>query len=409
MTPSHFDDIEDSINIFDYFVLILKNKMIIFLSTFLCAAVCAIATFFMTPLYKAEVRFVPPQQQGASLGTQLLGQLSAGGGAGALMGGMKGSSDFYIGVIKSRLVSERIIEHFKLKKVFGVNTMVEAKTALLSCVTAVSEKGNIISIEVVNKDPKLASDIANQYILEMARFNQLFLTSEAAQRRLFFELRLKKIKEDLIDAEKMVKRFEENTGFIKAEEQISQVLGSLGALAIEIRSKEVELNVLKTFTKPQNIERQLLEEKIKALKQAYQKLSRSDKNFDAGEVKAGPAFPKLKLDYIRAQRELKHQEQMYKVIWDQYEMAQLDESKEAPILQVIDPAVIPEKRFYPRKTFITLLGAIVGFLGAIVFIFVREYFLKIKSKPEYSQLMDTLQFSVPWKKQRSSSDDTISG
>ena len=52
------------------------------------------------------------------------------------------------------------------------------------------EKEGLISIQVSDRDPKRAADIANAWVDELRALNQNLALTEAAQRRVFFEQKL---------------------------------------------------------------------------------------------------------------------------------------------------------------------------------------------------------------------------
>ncbi len=73
-------------------------------------------------------------------------------------------------------------------------------------------------------------------------------------------------------------------------------------------------------------------------------------------------MPSASLDYLRKVRDVKYNEMVFEVLSKQYELAKLDEAKEATMIQVFDPATVPDKPTKPRRSLI-VLGA---FLGAIL-------------------------------------------
>lgn len=58
--------------------------------------------------------------------------------------------------------------------------------------------------------------------------------------------------------------------------------------------------------------------------------------------------PELALEYVRKQREVKYHETLFELLAKQYESFRLDESHDAPILQVVDRAIIPDKKSGPH-------------------------------------------------------------
>jgi len=105
---------EDEINLLDLLIVLAKHKKLIIGITFGAALIAAIASLLMTPIYKAEQKILPPQQESSGMASQLLSQS---GGAASFIGGSTGvktSNDLYIALLKSRPILDNIIDKFKL-------------------------------------------------------------------------------------------------------------------------------------------------------------------------------------------------------------------------------------------------------------------------------------------------------
>lgn len=106
--------------------------------------------------------------------------------------------------------------------------------------------------------------------------------------------------------------------------------------------------------------------------------------------------PRNNLEYIDALRSVKYQEAVYEVLIRQFEMAKLDEANDAPLIQVLDKAVMPEKKSKPRRTRAVLQAAFVAGFLVTVFVFLKEARLKALANPEQSERMRTLSSHL-WK------------
>ena len=70
--------------------------------------------------------------------------------------------------------------------------------------------------------------------------------------------------------------------------------------------------------------------------------------------------PERTLIYVRKEREMKYQEALYELLLRQYEAAKLEESRSAPLVQVVDYAVAPDTKSGPKRVLYTLSAAICG-------------------------------------------------
>ena len=65
-----------------------------------------------------------------------------------------------------------------------------------------------------------------------------------------------------------------------------------------------------------------------------------------------------------------------------YEVAKIDEAKDAALIQVLDKAITPERKTKPKRLLIVLLtGIVVGFLG-MLWAFVKEALDRARNEPE---------------------------
>ena len=56
------------------------------------------------------------------------------------------------------------------------------------------------------------------------------------------------------------------------------------------------------------------------------------------------------------------------MLTEQNELAKVQEAKETPSVKVLDPAVVPERKSFPPRTLIVLLGSLFSFLGGVTWL-----------------------------------------
>ena len=377
---------EDEINLFDYLIVLLKRKRLIMGITFGAAIITAIISLIMPPIYRAETKILPPQQ-GSSMATQFLSQLgSAAGLIGGAVGGavgIKTPNDLYIGLLKSRLVLDGVIDRFKLMELYKTKSRENARRGLADTLKARDDKkSGIITIGVEDKDPKRAADMANAFVEELKNMNKGLAVTEAGQRRLFFEEQLKDTKEALIKAEDSMEGFQERTGAIKIDEQAKAVIEGIANLRAQIAAKEVGLKVMRTYATPQNPDIQRAEEELRGLRIELRKLEAKGGGQNPDPLMPTGRIPALGTEYIRKLREFKYQEALYEILLKQYEAARLDEARDAAIIQVIEKAIPPEKRVKPKRKQMVMIATFSGLFFSVFAAFFMEYIEKLKSNPE---------------------------
>jgi uncharacterized protein involved in exopolysaccharide biosynthesis len=80
-------------------------------------------------------------------------------------------------------------------------------------------------------------------------------------------------------------------------------------------------------------------------------------------------LPLLGVTYADLYRETKVQEAVFETLTQEYELAKVQEAKEIPTVKVLDSANIPDRKSYPPRLLIVLLGTALAFCIGIIRIF----------------------------------------
>lgn len=70
----------------------------------------------------------------------------------------------------------------------------------------------------------------------------------------------------------------------------------------------------------------------------------------------------------------------FKLIEEQIKKQLIAETKIDYVFEIIDPAIVPEKRASPRRYLIVIVGGFVGFIFSLIFVLGRRAFLNIKEE-----------------------------
>ena len=193
--PSPIDD--DEINLLDLLIVLAKHKKRIIGLTFAAALLAIGYALSLTNIYTGTTKILPPQQSQSSA-SALLSQL--GGLAGSSLG-IKNPNDLYVAMLKSRNVMERIVQRFDLQEVYEQKTLTGTLKALEGGTIITSGKDGVITVEVDDKDPQLAANMANAFIEELDKLLKTYWLTDASQKRAFFDQQLRQAKDKLTDAE----------------------------------------------------------------------------------------------------------------------------------------------------------------------------------------------------------------
>ncbi|MHC4125599.1 MAG: Wzz/FepE/Etk N-terminal domain-containing protein [Planctomycetota bacterium] len=131
-----------------------------------------------------------------------------------------------------------------------------------------------------------------------------------------------------------------------------------------------------------------------AMANAYvTELDRRIKGLSAGQATSKRIFLANRLKEIEGKlaevenilsREAKTQEMLFELLTREYEIAKIEEAKSMPTIQILDWAVMPEKKCKPKRTQMVMLSGVTALLIAIFTAFVREYFLKVNMQQSHA-------------------------
>jgi len=326
----------------------------------LAALLLSTAVAFLIPKeYSAEAVVMTPQQAQPSLSA--MAQLAGGVGSGAGLSGLsllsgfglRNSADLYIGILESRTIADNIIAKFDLKRVYDAEDFYVTRKRLAHNTTIKSGKDTLIRVRVDDRDPKRSADLANAYVDELSRQNSTAALTEAAQRRLFFESQLSKEKDNLADSEIAMRDTQQSTGLVAVSGQPEAMLRSVAQLRAEILGRQAQVDGMKTYVADDNPRLKMVEREISSLQSELSRLEKGSHIAGTPEVPVGQ-LPQAGLEYIRRYRDVKYHEALYEILAKQYEAARLDEAKAGAVVQIIDKAVVPERKSWPPRMILIL-------------------------------------------------------
>ena len=352
-------------------LVLLQDRRRIAIITLVSFLIGAVIAFSMKVTFTAIATILPPQAP-QSTASALMGQLGSLAGLGASGAGslLKNPADIYVAMLESRTIADHIINKFHLSSLWKQKKLEDTHKTLKAHAAFEAAKDGLIIITVKDPDPKLASDMANAFVDELYRMNSTLAITEAAQRRVFFNQQLEEEKGALVTAESDLQKTQEKTGIIELTGQSAMAIRTIAETGAELRSREVELQSMRSYATDQNPAINQLQTEIATLRQQLSALENNQKRMLPGDTQL-PAgrVPKEGLEYIRKYREVRYHQTLFDLLSRQFEAARIDEAKSAPIIQVIDHAVPPDKKSGPPRMLIVLGFGVIGFCFACLWAF----------------------------------------
>jgi capsule polysaccharide export protein KpsE/RkpR len=353
-----------------------------------CAFVVSIVIVLLMPnQYESSVSIMPPESMNSS-GAMLAALASKASPelatmAGGLLG-MRGSGALFVDLFRSRSVQDSVVDRLQLQKVYRSRYKQDARRRLNSQTDASEDrKSGVISVTVTDESPQRARDIAQAYVEELNRLLSQVSTSSARRERIFIEQRLTAVKGDLEDAEKQFGAFASKNSTLDIKEQTKAMVESAGVLQGQLIASESELQSLEQIYTSSNVRVRSLQARVDELKRQLQKIEGTDASLVSSAGISGAAqsdeiyppirkLPLLGVEWADLYRRTKIQETVYELLNQQYELARIQEAKEIPTVNVVDPANVPERKSSPHRLLIVLGLTLFSVIGAAVWIIGSE-------------------------------------
>jgi tyrosine-protein kinase Etk/Wzc len=387
-TNNNRQGVENEANVVELAIMLAKHKKLVIGLPVIAALVAAAVSFALPNVYMASTKLLPPQQPqsgAAALLSQLGGVASVVGGG----SGIKNPNEVFIAMLKSRTVADRLVKKYDLMRVYGSTSPEKTRQALASDTTVAAGKDGLITIDVEGLDPAMVAKLANSYVDELLNLTGELAVTEAAQRRKFFERQLDISKDKLAAAEMTLKRALDTRGVISVDSESRAILETVGRLRAQLAAKEIQLSSMQAFVTTNNPEYRRAQEELNSLRSELSKLENGRPAIaGTGEQQSGQK--PVGLENIKILREVKYHQMLYELLAKQYEAARLDEAKDAAVIQVLDSAIKPERKYKPKRSILVLGAALGGLFVAALWAFMSELRQAALRVPEHAAQMARL-------------------
>jgi uncharacterized protein involved in exopolysaccharide biosynthesis len=358
--------------------------------------------FLIPKQYESTTRLMPPDNQSSTTMAMLAAMTSKmGAGLASTAGsflGLKSSGEVFVGILQSRTVQDQLVNRLDLKKVYGVKLGEDARKRLANnSLISEDRKSGIITITVTDRDPQRAAAIGAAYVDELNRLVVELSTSGAHRERVFLEERLKNVQKDLQEAEKDFSQFASKNMAIDIKEQGKAMVEAAAVLQGQLIAAQSEEEGLRQIYTDNNVRIRTVRARIAELQQQLEKVGGKGESSNANDISPSdslyPSIKKLPLlgvSYADMYRRTKVQEAIFEALTQQYEFAKVEEVREIPSVKEIDHADVPEKKSFPPRMLIMVVGTMFSFAFASTWILAIAYWREMDSSSPSKMVVDTV-------------------
>jgi tyrosine-protein kinase Etk/Wzc len=308
----------------------------------------AVVALVWPPTFKATTTLLPPTEEetGFSVASIFRG-LNV---PGIKIPSRTGPEDVAVSILSSRRIMGALVQRFDLKKVYRIKSDQAAVRRLqLMSSFKVDESGTIL-ITVADRQARRAADLANAYAEELDRFNREIRMTKGRRTRMFVERRLTETKKELDAAENTLKDYStRHKAIALSSDQMSTIESAAQLFATQV-ALQTRVGLARDYATRNSEE-----------------VSRLQQQLDQVNRQIG-ALPLLGLELARLVREVRIQDQVFAFLSAQYEEARINEARDVATVEVLDRAVPPERRAWPRRGLLTGAGFLLSALGALAWV-----------------------------------------
>lgn len=338
----------------DLLQVVVRARVRIGLATVLAGLLGLGLGFALPKWYRATAAILPPEEsdllQNLSLAQRALSKFPA---FGALPDYFT-PADIFKAILQSESVREDVANRFDLKSVYRLKSREKTLKALKSHSRIKLNVDGTIVVEVEDRDPKRAAQMANAFFEALDRYNVEKRNSQARRTREFLETRVRETDSLLRVSEVALRQYQESRHTIAptaVQSGDTQAAADLMARKIAL---EVRLGVLRSYLQENNEQVVQTQAELDNLKSRIS------------------ALPAIQDELQRLIREERIQEQLYVLLTSELEQARVRETMNTPTVQMLDPAVPPERASRPRKIALAGGAALFAFLVSTGWVFLRE-------------------------------------
>jgi uncharacterized protein involved in exopolysaccharide biosynthesis len=385
MNTSEKQEVSKSKSFEDFIIILVKWRKIIFWNTLIITLAAVIISLLMDKWYTSTASILPPKKKGGLFG-DIAGFSSTIKDLSKTLGRLGATSDEafnYLAIMQSRTASIKVIDKFNLRKVYKIekDKPIEAVIdELKNNVNFNVEDEGTVTINVSDKNPKRAADMANYYVEILNEISIELSTREAKNNREFIERRYNQVLVDIKDIEDSLKIFSQKFNIYGIEEQTKVAIKSAADLKAQVEAKQIELDIYKLNqedTHPLIIQTKLqLEELQKKLKD----LQSSDEITKSGFFIPFKKIPEVGIKYVRLMRDYEVQTRLMEFILPIYEQAKIEEQKEIPVVLVLDKGMPAERKSAPKRAIIVLAAFLISLLLGVSYVLILESFQNLKNE-----------------------------
>ena len=378
----------DEISLIDLAATIWRRKWLVILITVLAAVLSVVYALMQPNKYSATSSVLPISgSSSSSLLSQYAGLASL---AGISLPGAS-SSDPSVkiqAILNSRELAEKVIDALDLvpkllkepEKLKEGSPRVAALEMYQKNVFSVSvdAKTSLIKVSAKTKDPALSAQIVNTAIDLLQKDISRRVVTSSGRNTALLEQQVDDREKKVRDLQNQMMAYQKKYKLVAPEAQSQQGLDMYKSLIQQKITLEIEISSMQSALSADN-------PKITQAQAQLAAIQKQIDNYEKTGAGVGPSLnetPKALMDYANLQAELEMATKLYGGLVSSLETLRLQNATDQVFVEVIDPAVAPEKKTEPSRAKIFVVGTLAGGFLSLLLAFLWEALQKLRADPE---------------------------
>mgnify|MGYP001766033748 CR=1 FL=1 len=211
MTNSLFESLPPPARAFLAAFLQRKRPILAFVLAVMVLSV--VVALLLPPWYRAQSTVLPPTEGNDAFGTMTsLVQSAALSHIGLATSST--ASDIFEEILKSRTLQEDLVRTFRLDSLYGLKGMDRTLKELGQHVKVATGVSGLLIVQVEDREPARAAEMANRLVDELDRFNREALNTRAKRMRQFLEVRVADARSRMRAADSTLESYERRHGVV---------------------------------------------------------------------------------------------------------------------------------------------------------------------------------------------------
>lgn len=365
------DNPNSNFNLWKMLVILARRKKFIISFVIVCTIGAVVTSLILPKWYRAKTSILPSQHDQMIGMSGSFAQYSI-SSAGFDLPIMATPSDVYATMLKSTTIARAVIEKFDLQNHYNMGSFQECHSYLKDKSSISVSPEGIVELYFEDKDPGMAADIANQFVIELDGLNRRVKAAKARSDREFIYHRLDSTKTLLDSARSKLLEFRKENKAVDLVSQKELAISAASELKSQLALARVSIDVQKRMYSADHPSVKNLEYKALEYENQLRNIEFGDGSSSYLDLPLED-IPRLSIEMAELSSAVEVQEKVHILLTELYEDARIKEQKDTPTISVLEEAYPPELKYKPKRSIIVVVTFCASLMLAVFLAIFADY------------------------------------